>query len=353
MPISHDPSRTALPFAKWPAGDRFAWEQAIAGGDPLEKEGNAAHWAAKTKQTNLQHYGRWLGWLAWCAGLDPASPPGARATRETVGAYNRHLSTFVAPRTRLSMLVGLKVMMQAMAPHLNWRWLQDTCNHVQRSAKPLADKRGRIRSSAEISAAAIKELTELPNIVGTLAEAVAFRDAFMLALLVARPLRVKNFSALMLGHHLRKIGSNWLITVPADETKTHQPIEFFVPDHLIPWLERYLAEVRPLFPGGAGTKRLWLNQYGPNTGHGFIYRRLVRLTARLLGAPLNPHLLRDCAASTLAMESADLARTAAPLLGHRHFSTTERYYIQANNLEASRQLNSALKSLKASLKEQE
>jgi site-specific recombinase XerD len=113
----------------------------------------------------------------------------------------------------------------------------------------------------------------------------------------------------------------------------------------VSWLERYLAEVRPLFPGAALTRRLWLNQDGPVTSPRFVYQRMTRLTRRLFGKPINPHLLRDCAASSLAMVSADVARTAAALLGHRHFSTTERYYIQANELEASRKLNAILESI--------
>lgn len=351
MPACLDPSRATLPFAQWPAGDRLAWEQAIATGDPLEDEGPAAHWAPRTKQTNLQHYGRWLGWLLWRDILDPNATPTARVTRELVGAYNRHLSSIVAPRTRLSMLVGLKVMMQAMAPRQSWRWLQDTCNRIQRTAKPKTDKRGRVRPSCEISAAALAELRRLPAPIETLTEAIRYRDALMLALMVARPLRKMNVAALTLGQHLRKIGSAWLITLAANETKTKQPIEYWFPDHLLGWLERYLSEVRPLFPGAAESKCLWLNQYGPDLGSQFVYFSVTRLTKRLLGGPLNPHLLRDCAASSLAMESADLARAAAPLLGHRHFSTTERYYIQANNLEASRRLNMTLKSLKTSLEQ--
>lgn len=78
-----------------------------------------------------------------------------------------------------------------------------------------------------------------------------------------------------------------------------------------------------------------------------VYHRLTKLTRCLFGTPINPHLLRDCAASSLAAVSADTARAAAPLLGHRHFSTTERYYIQADNLAASRRLGSILNRLKA------
>ncbi len=80
--------------------------------------------------------------------------------------------------------------------------------------------------------------------------------------------------------------------------------------------------------------------------HG-VYHRINKLTHRLFGVPINPHLLRECAASSLAAVSADMARAAAPLLGHRHFSTTERHYIQADNLAASRRLGSILDRLKA------
>jgi hypothetical protein len=59
---------------------------------------------------------------------------------------------------------------------------------------------------------------------------------------------VKNFTALELGRHLVRIEDGWLITIPADETKTRQPISFELPEPLVPWFERYLSEVRPLFP---------------------------------------------------------------------------------------------------------
>ena len=65
---------------------------------------------------------------------------------------------------------------------------------------------------------------------------------------------------------------------------------------------------------------------------------------------MNPHLLRDCAATSLSTVSPDVARAAAALLGHRNFSTTEKYYIRANRLEASRKLNAILASVKTSPK---
>jgi len=208
--------------------------------------------------TNIQHYGH----LLWIGQLDQGISPADRVTRERVRAYNRHLETLVAPRTRLSMLVGLKVMMRAMVPGWNWRWLQDVCNRVQINAKPVKDKRARMRPTGEIFAAAISELEQLPISGLSLRHALAYRDALMLALLTLRPLRVKNFSSLELGRHLIKTEGGWLIAIPADETKTHQPISFELPEPLVPWFERYLSAVRPLFPHATESSRLWLGKEG-------------------------------------------------------------------------------------------
>lgn len=345
-----DPMRRTLPVSDWPPVDQKTWAVAQTAGDIFDEGGRATQWAAATKRTNAQHYGRWLGYLAWKGILDKQAHPGDRVTREAVRAYNRHLEKLVAPRTRLSMLVGLKVMMQAMASDRDWRWLQDACNRMQVNAKPSKDKR--MRSTGEIFAAALAELEHLPTSDLPLKQALAYRDALMLALLAARPLRKKNVTALELGRHVIRTGDSWLITIPAEETKTCQPISLELPEALEPWFERYLSEVRPLFPQAESSK-LWLGKEGVMRDPHVAWHRITKLTRRLFGTPINPHLLRDCAASSLAAVSADMARAAAPLLGHRHFSTTERYYIQADNLVASRRISTLLDQVKSATREEE
>jgi len=232
-----------------------------------------------------------------------------------------------------------------MAPESNWDWLQKTCNRVQRTAKPTSNKLSRMRPTTEIFRAAIRELKRLPAGSLSLVDALRYRDALMLAFLASRPLRVKNFAALVLGRHLIRVDGNWLLTIPADETKTGQPLAFLLPEILLPWFERYLATRKSFEPKDL-TPRLWLSKDGNPVNSQLVWSRITKLTQRILGSSINPHLLRDCAASTLANSSSDLALAAASLLGHRHFSTTERFYIQANNLEASRRLNSILCNIK-------
>jgi hypothetical protein len=128
--------RHYLPFEAWPIGDWAAWRAAIAGGDILDGQGPAAHWADSTKRTNRQHYSRWLGFLVAEDLLREDLPPEERVTPETVRAYVLHLQVEIAPRTVVSALVGLKVTIKAMAPQANWRWLADVCNALNRRSLP-------------------------------------------------------------------------------------------------------------------------------------------------------------------------------------------------------------------------
>ena len=67
-----------------------------------------------------------------------------------------------------------------------------------------------------------------------------------------------------------------------------------------------------------------------------IYDRIRAHTRKAFGRAVNPHLFRDAAATTLAITDPEHVRVAAPLLGHRTFMTTERYYQQAQAFDAHR-----------------
>jgi integrase/recombinase XerD len=77
-----------------------------------------------------------------------------------------------------------------------------------------------------------------------------------------------------------------------------------------------------------------------------IYDRITKLTRKHLGRSVHPHLFRDCAATSLAIQDPAHVRIASSLLGHRRFATTERFYNQARNIEASRIMQNFLLSLR-------
>ena len=55
-----------------------------------------------------------------------------------------------------------------------------------------------------------------------------------------------------------------------------------------------------------------------------IYDRIRARTKEQFGVAINPHLFRDAAATTMAIADPANVRLAAPLLGHRTFTTTEK-----------------------------
>jgi site-specific recombinase XerD len=340
-----------LPFQHWPEIDRLAWETAFFDGDVLDGSGPAAHWATATRRTNRQHYGCWLGYLRHHNLLSNEAPPAARVVLENVRDYVSHLQESVAPRSVVSALVGLKVVMKAITPQQNWRWLADVCNALNRSARPQKDKASRMRATGDIYAACIRELNRLLTTPLTQRiERVAYRDALMLAMLTARPLRLGNFTHLHLGKDIFRQGLLWMLLIPGAEVKNGQTLEYALPAGLNAYLDIYLTRIRPSFMDTTGTAALWLTFDGKPLSYYAIYGRIMMVSMRLLGVAINPHLLRDCAATSLSTVSPAAARAAAPLLGHRQFATTERHYIRANQLEANRTVNTVLSAIKASSK---
>ena len=78
-----------------------------------------------------------------------------------------------------------------------------------------------------------------------------------------------------------------------------------------------------------------------------LYQNTMRRTKELFGTAINPHGFRSLDATFLAETSPADALRARPLLGHRRGDTTEKYYIQACQIEASNKVSKALLELKS------
>ena len=67
-----------------------------------------------------------------------------------------------------------------------------------------------------------------------------------------------------------------------------------------------------------------------------IYLRICALTQQRFGHAVNPHLFRDSAATSIAIEDPEHVHIIRSVLGHSTIQTSERYYVHAQSLEASR-----------------
>ena len=180
----------------------------------------------------------------------------------------------------------------------------------------------------------------------------AYRDGLLIGVLASRSLRLRNLAGLILDRTLVQRGDGWWIQIPAAETKTKNPIEEPWPEMLVPHLQTYLADHRSGIAAlrscrtGASSDVLWLSMYGPPMTDNGIYDRIVARTREGLGQPINPHLFRDCAATSIAIDDPVHVGIASRLLGHRTGSTTERYYNRARSVEASRLMQDHLLALR-------
>ena len=73
----------------------------------------------------------------------------------------------------------------------------------------------------------------------------------------------------------------------------------------------------------------------------------IKMRTRLaFGKSIHPHGFRDAAATTLVVGDPAHVRSAAALLGHRSFATTEAHYVRAECLEAQKPYLKHLETLK-------
>jgi site-specific recombinase XerD len=137
-----------------------------------------------------------------------------------------------------------------------------------------------------------------------------------------------------------------MIVFPAGAMKAPRPFEVPVPAKLKSYMDRYLAEIRPLLLQGNASTALWITQYGKPMTAGAVYARLVKVTLRLFGKAMSPHMFRHALATSIAIEDPAHVRMAMPMLHHSTFSTTDRYYNQAQSIQASRGWNDFLDHLR-------
>jgi integrase len=348
-----DRTYTYLPHHAWPAADQSAWRELFREGDVLDGRGPAAHWAPATRRSNHQHYARWLGWLAWARPQELALHAVERITPDPVRVYSADLVARVAPRTVTSSLIGLKVVARALAPEAEWRWLYDLTNRLNTWAKPSRDPQDRIVPIEQAYRACLRELTRLSSTpLKRRLNRVSYRDTLITALLCAAPVRLRNLAMIAIDWHLVRSGDQYGLRFGAGETKNGQPLALDLAASLTPFIDIYLERVRSTFLKDACSANLWLGfEGGPLTAHS-IYGRVLLVTERLLGCPINPHAFRACAATSLSLRSPAETRLAAPLLGHRYFATTERHYLRAQQLDASRAVSQALARITSRFEEE-
>jgi integrase/recombinase XerD len=344
------PERACMKIAEWPVVDRRLWQEALVPTDPFEPTGGTR--AGHSRQSNFKTergYGRWLTWLATTSQLDANGAPHSRITRERVKAYVEHLDGIGnGGQTILSRLQELGDFARAVAPDHDWSFINRLASKVRARTVPVRDKRAKLASTMELLGLGLNLMATAQHQSTPRLAALAYRDGLIIALLALRPLRRRNLAGLVLGHTLVQVGEAWMLRIAPEDTKTHQPIEMPWPAALVDHLSVYLGLHRPV-PAALRSRwarpvgdALWVSSHGSPMTQMALYDQIRQRAREGLGKDVNPHLFRDAAATTMAVEDPQHVRLASPLLGHRNPGTTERHYQQAQAIEAHREFVAAL-----------
>lgn len=327
---------TCLKFQAWPKSDRDAWLTATTRGDILEDGGRGAHWAEGTRRKYAESYGIWLGFLDNQGCLDPVVDPADRVRPEWVRSYLADLEVDCAPRTIVMRIEELLTVLSAMGSDRDWGWLRVLVGNLRAKYPNRGLRPTPLLSAREIYAWGCREMriADESTDLRPRRRAGQYRDGLMLALLVARPVRRRNFVSIEIGKHLILEPNAFLLAFEAAETKTKRPLEYPVPGDLVGPLTRYIEQYRPMLLNGACSSRLWITERGkPYTERGFS-EKIRQVTGRAFGQPMRPHVFRHIAATSIATEDPEHARIIAEILGHTTLGTADKHYNRARQIDA-------------------
>jgi integrase/recombinase XerD len=255
---------------------------------------------------SLESYRRDLGQFAVWLGKAGGRPEGAGSGDIQQFLAHRTLGQGVAARSLARQLSALK---------RYYRWLLRQGRRADDPTLNIDPPRLPRPLPKSLSEADVEALLLAPD-GGT---PLGLRDRAMLELLYACGLRVSELVGLPLAAVSLQAGVARVLGKGAKER--------LVPlgEEAAAWLQRYLAEARPLLLAGRTGNALFVTgRGGAMTRQGFWY--LIKRYAARAGivAPLSPHTLRHAFATHLLNHGADL-RVVQMLLGHADISTTQIY----------------------------
>jgi integrase/recombinase XerD len=342
------------PAPLWPTNDQIIWDRAHIGKGPDGRDNPAVRWNKRTTRKNEDAYGRYLAWLHREGMLIEVEAVTSRITPERVTRYVATLKTRLSPVSVGMVIAALIAAAKALAPSSDWSWLSRRSARLRFKATPSREKRHAVQHTLDLYRFGKRVMDTADRGKGlTVAPAQRYQSGLMIALLAARPLRIRNFQAITIGQSLRWDGTGYWLTFSPNDTKMHYAIDEPLPGDLIPYLEVFLRTWRPVLlrqankrPSAPIHRRLWVDRFGRPMSESTLRHLIKRYTQKEFGTAVWPHLFRDCLLTSIAVDQPDLMRIGAAVLGHASSLTGEKHYNQARILEASRRFGTTISSLR-------
>lgn len=281
-----------------------------------------------------------------------------RITPDRIAAYSEELKTHLSSVSVAMTLGALNSAARALSPQTILAWLTKRVCRLKLRAKPERDKRHAVQHTLDLYLFGKEVMDNADTGYGrALAAAQRCQTGLMIALLAARPLRIRNFQDIIIGQSLRWGGRHYWLTFNHDQTKTGGVIDEPFPTDLVPYLEIFLRVRRPLivaqarkYSGDGGHRSLWVNRYGFPMNEPALRDLIKTYTRRRFGTAVWPHLFRHCLLTSVAIDQPDLMKVSASLLGHTSHVTGEKHYNQARMIDAGRRFTATVTAMREEMR---
>jgi len=134
------------------------------------------------------------------------------------------------------------------------------------------------------------------------------------------------------GHEVVLRDGGFRIELRPGQVKTNRADRFTLPDALAPFIQHYLAVIRPALLAGRREDAFWINVRGRPWGASGIQGQIFRLTKARFGTAFGPHRFRYAIATTAALRVPGHPSLAAELLGSTGLNM-ERNYNHADQIQ--------------------
>jgi integrase/recombinase XerD len=341
-----------LPVHEWPEADRAAFRAAYEPGDLFDgTAGPGAHLAAGTRRMTKFSYRRWLGFLKANYPNDLSIPPAERITPKRVRAFINHLSAQIGPSSVAVAADRLYAAARLIAPTADWSWLKSI--KARLASRALSqDRFDRLVPPWQTLDFGIELMDTAHILLGErhMQREIQYRDGLLLALRSLWPIRRRSLAALTVSRHLEFDDAGMNILLHPVDTKSRRAESFRVPEQLLPYVTRYLNEIRPILLGHSEHDGLWASYHGRPLSAGRLYDIVRARTIAKFGKAMSLHDFRRAAATYLAMDAPEKIGLIPGVLQHASPDVSEQHYNLARSMQAGRRFAAYLANARKKLR---
>jgi len=343
-----------LAQSAWPAIDQQLWETGTVPVTGLRRQRHADTLKPRSIYAAREGYGRFLAILAERGLLDPAAGPLERVTFESVAEFFDALQDAGnADNTIKARLFHLRMALRIMIPKAEFDWitrpdgysLDSFLQQEPADDVPLPPASTLFKWGLELMGAEPMREEQCQK----LKSCREYRDGLIIALLASRAPRVGSLAQMLIGQNLYMLNGEYWAHLQSMIVKNKRTLEYSFPAELIPYIDRYLAEIRPILLDPKRTNALWGNGNGGSYTYRSIETMIFRRTLKRFGHSFGPHAFRDAFASALATHDPRNPGLAAVILGITE-GVVNAHYRKARQADAARKLQADLREERAKTK---